>query len=93
MHSIVISISRFGSPFTFLTAFAKLALKLLVVATNVTESVTDSVKPGRGGLAEILVLIGTAGGMLPPAECHRQPVLGSLLDPRGRISPNLSPIR
>ena len=61
----------------------------LVVVTNVTESVTDSVKSGRGGLAEILVLIGTAGGMLPPAECHRQPVLGSLLGPRGRISPNL----
>ena len=66
-------------------------MRALVVATNVTESVTDSVKSGRGGLAEILVLIGTAGGMLPPAECHRQPVLGSLLDPRGRITPNLSP--
>ena len=29
-------------------------------ATNVTESVTDSVISGRGGLAEILVLVGTA---------------------------------
>ena len=52
-----------------------------MVATNVTESVTDSVKSGRGGPAQILVLIGTAGGMVPPAEWHRQPVLGSLLDP------------
>ena len=66
---------------------------VLVATSNVTESVTDSVKSGRGALAEILVLIGTAGGMLPPAECPRQSVLGSLLEPRGRMSPNQSPIR
>ena len=39
----------------------------LVVATNVTQLVNELVKSGRRDLAEILVLIDTAGRMVPPA--------------------------
>ena len=42
----------------------------LVVTCNVTESVIDSVKSGRGGLAEILVLVGD--GIPPAATFHRR---------------------